>query len=117
MIIIENVKEGLRAIRSNLLRTILTALIVSIGIMSLVGILTAVESIKHSIDETFSSLGANSFDIRRKGNDNRSNQGGKADKVYPVISYLEARKYKENLGNHVRVCLSAHLAGALVVLR
>jgi putative ABC transport system permease protein len=115
MIIIENVKEGLRAIRSNLLRTILTALIVSIGIMSLVGILTAVESIKHSINETFSSLGANSFDIRRKGNDNRSNQGGKAEKIYPVISYLEARKYKANLGNHVRVSLSARLAGALVV--
>jgi putative ABC transport system permease protein len=115
MIIVENIKEGLRAIRSNLLRTILTALIVSIGIMSLVGILTAVESIKHSIDETFSSLGANSFDIRRKGDSNRNNQGGKAEKIYPPISYLEARKYKENLDDHFRVSLSANLAGALVV--
>jgi putative ABC transport system permease protein len=115
MIIVENVKEGLRAIKSNLLRTILTALIVSIGIMSLVGILTAVESIKHSIDETFSSLGANSFDIRRQGENNRHRQGGKVEKLYPVISYLEARKYQENMGDQVRVSLSANLAGALVV--
>jgi putative ABC transport system permease protein len=115
MILVENVKEGLRSIQSNLLRTVLTALIVSIGIMSLVGILTAVESIKHSINNTFSSLGANSFDIRRKGDTNRHRQGGKADKVYPVISYLEARKYQENMGEQVRVCLSANLAGALTV--
>jgi putative ABC transport system permease protein len=115
MIIVENVKEGLRAIRSNLLRTILTALIVSIGIMSLVGILTAVESIKFSINQTFSSLGANSFDIERKGDSNRHNQGGKIEKVYPAISYLQARKYKENMGDKVRVSLSTNLGGALVV--
>lgn len=115
MIIVENVKEGLRAIQSNLLRTILTALIVSIGIMSLVGILTAVESIKHSINQTFSSLGATSFDIRRKGESNRQRQGGRTEKIYPVISYLQARQYQENMGDHVRVSLSANLAGALVV--
>lgn len=115
MIIVENVKEGLRAIQSNLLRTILTALIVSIGIMSLVGILTAVDSIKHSINQTFSSLGANSFDIRRKGENNRHRQGGRTEKVYPVISYLQSRQYQENMGDHVRVSLSANLAGALVV--
>jgi putative ABC transport system permease protein len=115
MIIVENVKEGLRAIQGNLLRTILTALIVSIGIMSLVGILTAVESIKFSINETFSSLGAKSFDIRRKGYANREMQEGRAEKVYPEISYLQARKYKENLGNEFRVSLSANLAGAVVV--
>lgn len=115
MIIVENVKEGLRAIQSNLLRTILTALIVSIGIMSLVGILTAVEGIKQSIDSTFANLGANSFDIRRKGEYNRQRQGGKVEKLYPVISYLQARKYKAQMGDQVRVCLSANLGGALVV--
>lgn len=115
MIIVENVKEGLRAIKSNLLRTILTALIVSIGIMSLVGILTAVDSIKHSINQTFSSLGANSFDIRRKGENNRHRQGGLTEKVYPEISYLQAMQYQENMGDHVRVSLSARLGGALVV--
>ena len=55
----ENVFEGLRSIRSNLLRTILTALIISFGITSLVGILTAIDGIQSSVDNSFSGLGAN----------------------------------------------------------
>jgi putative ABC transport system permease protein len=115
MNLLENIKEGLRAIQSNLLRTILTALIVSIGIMSLVGILTAVESIKYSINETFSSFGANSFDIVSKGYSNSFRRGGRADKIYPPISYLQARKYKESVDENMRVSLSAHISGAVVV--
>lgn len=112
---IENIKEGLRSIQSNLLRTVLTALIVSIGIMSLVGILTAVDSIKYSIDQTFSSLGANSFDIVSKGYTNRFTRGGKQGKIYPPISYLQARRYKEISGEEARVSLSAFISGATIV--
>lgn len=115
MNIIENIKEGLRAIRSNLLRTILTALIVSIGIMSLVGILTAVDAIKYSIDQTFSSLGANSFDIVSKGYTNRFSRGGKQGKVYPPLTYLQARRYKDISGEDARVSVSAFISGATIV--
>ena len=38
MNILENIREALRSIRANMLRTILTALIIAIGITSLVGI-------------------------------------------------------------------------------
>ena len=65
MHLLENIKEAFRSIGSNLLRTILTALIVSIGIMSLVGILTAIDAIKASLNSTFASLGANSFEITK----------------------------------------------------
>ncbi len=115
MNLIENIKEGLRSIQSNLLRTVLTALIVSIGIMSLVGILTAVDSIKYSIDQTFSSLGANSFDIESKGYTNRYQQNGRQEKVYPPITYLQARRYKEISGEEARVSLSAFISGATIV--
>ena len=115
MNIIENVKERLSAIQSNLLRTILTALIVSIGIMSLVGILTAVEGIKLSINDTFSSFGANSFDIAAKGSESRHNQGGRTGKVYPPITYLQANKYKELSGENVRVSISAFISGSTIV--
>jgi putative ABC transport system permease protein len=117
MNLLENIKEALRAIQSNLLRTILTALIVSIGIMSLVGILTAVESIKYSINETFSSFGANSFDIVSKGYSNNFRRGGRADKVYPPVSYLQANKYKESVDENMRVSISASISGAVVVKR
>lgn len=115
MNLIENIREGLRAIQSNLLRTILTGLIISIGIMSLVGILTAVDGIKHSLDQTFSSLGANAFDIRQKGYSNRGNHGGRTQKVYPEITYEQAAKYKELLADKATVSLSAYVSGATVV--
>ena len=45
----ENIKIAIQAIRHNLLRSVLTILIIAIGIMALVGILTAIESIKGSM--------------------------------------------------------------------
>lgn len=115
MNLIENIREGLRAIQGNLLRTILTGLIVSIGIMSLVGILTAVDSMKHSLTQTFSNLGANSFDIRKKGFNNRGNQQGRTEKVYPNITYVQAMQYKDMMSANAKVSLSANIAGATVV--
>ncbi|MFD2999101.1 ABC transporter permease [Pontibacter toksunensis] len=115
MNLIENILEGLRSIHGNLLRTVLTGLIIAFGIMSLVGILTAVDSMKYSLTKTFSSLGANSFDIRRAGMNNRGMDQGRAEKVYPVISYNQAVMYKEQMPADARVSLSAFVSGATVV--
>jgi putative ABC transport system permease protein len=115
MNLLENIRESIRAIKSNLLRTILTGLIISIGIMSLVGILTAVDGIKHSLDQTFSSLGANSFDIRKKSNNGRGNNQSQSDKVYPDITYDQAVKYKQLMEAKSQVSLSANISGATVV--
>lgn len=112
---LENIKEAFRSIRSNLLRTILTALIVSIGIMALVGILTAIDAMKFSLSQTFASLGANSFEISAKGYNNRSRRGGVQEKVYPVINYLQARQYKQQIGEEGRVGISAFISGAVEV--
>lgn len=115
MNLLENIREGLRAIKSNLLRTVLTGLIISIGIMSLVGILTAVDSMKYSLTQTFSNLGANSFDIRRKGMNNRGSREGRVEKVYPQIDYDQASQYKDVMVDAARVSLSAFVSGATVV--
>ncbi|WP_299760622.1 ABC transporter permease [uncultured Pontibacter sp.] len=115
MNLLENILEGLRAIQSNLLRTILTGLIISIGIMSLVGILTAVDSMKYSLTQTFSNLGANSFDIRKKGLNNRGSREGRVEKVYPNITYDEAAQYKDLMQDKARVSLSAFVSGATIV--
>ncbi|AIZ64056.1 ABC transporter [Hymenobacter sp. DG25B] len=115
MHLLENIKEAFRSIHSNLLRTVLTALIVSIGIMSLVGILTAIDSIKYSLNQTFASLGANSFEMTAKGYTNRMRRGGMQTKTYPAISYLQAKKYKEEVGDEAQVGISAFIAGATEV--
>ncbi|KAA9325900.1 ABC transporter permease [Hymenobacter busanensis] len=112
---LENIREAFRSINSNLLRTILTALIVSIGIFALVGILTAIDALKYSLNETFSSLGANSFDIRAKGYTNKIRRGGLRGKQYPPITYLQATQYKARLGSDGQVGVSAYIAGAVKV--
>ena len=90
----ENVSEGLRSIKGNMLRTVLTALIIAIGITSLVGILTAIDGMQSSVDNSFAGLGANSFDIKGPRMFRRRSFGVN-DKDYPPIDYREAKLYKE----------------------
>ncbi|MEM6643010.1 MAG: ABC transporter permease [Bacteroidota bacterium] len=90
----ENIREGIKSIKANKLRTILTALLISIGITSLVGILTAVDGIQNSIEKSFSSLGANTFDIEDRRT-SRSSSDGKKQKRYPKITYAQLLKFKE----------------------
>jgi putative ABC transport system permease protein len=85
MNIIINIQEGLRSISANLLRSILTALIIAIGITSLVGILTAIDAMKASINSSFSNLGANSFEIESRRTDRGRNIEGKKEKKYPPL--------------------------------
>jgi len=88
----ENIREGLKSVRANLLRSILTAWIVAIGITSLVGILTAIDGIQASINANFSTLGANSFTVRSKS-DSRQTRGGVSEKSYPDLTFKEANQF------------------------
>ncbi|MBV6645571.1 MAG: ABC transporter permease [Cyclobacteriaceae bacterium] len=90
----ENIREGIKSINANKLRTILTASIIAIGITSLVGILTAIEGIQDSINSSFSNLGANTFDVERK-RPNRGSRGGKSEKVHPRIKYAELVMFED----------------------
>ncbi len=91
----ENIKVALQAIKSNKLRTFLTALIIAIGLMALVGILTSIDAIKGSLNNTFASMGANSFTIRNRGTGIRIGGNG-ARKIWPVITYREAMAFKND---------------------
>jgi putative ABC transport system permease protein len=96
MNLIENVREALKSVKVNFLRTVLTGAIIAIGISSLVGMLTAIDGIKAQIAESFAGLGANSFDVRNKGQSGgRVVQEGKSDKIYPRINYREAVNFKQ----------------------
>ena len=96
LLLLENIKISLQAIRSHLLRTVLTILIIAIGITALVGILTAIDSIKQSIQSNFTSMGANTFKIRNKGSNIQIGRGGKRPKRYRPITYDEAMRFKED---------------------
>jgi len=93
-VVIENIKESFKSVRTQLLRTILTVLIIAIGICALVGILTSIDAIKTSISSNFSSMGSNTFSIKNEGSNIRMGKRGKKAKVYPVIDFQNARDFK-----------------------
>ncbi len=113
MSLLESIREAFRSIHANLLRTVLTALILSIGLFALVGILTGIDAMKNSLSETFASLGANSFELHAKGYSNRGRRGGVQSRQYPPITYLQARLYKKAMSDEAEVGVSAFLAGAV----
>lgn len=108
MNLVENIKEGLRSVKANMLRSVLTALIVAIGITSLVGILTAIDGIEYSVSESLSSLGVNTFDIYSKWNRGTS-QAGVVEKVRPRLTLSETLKFIEQYNVPATISLSARL--------
>ncbi|MDR7131049.1 putative ABC transport system permease protein [Algoriphagus sp. 4150] len=118
MNLIENVREAVRSIKVNLLRTILTGAIIAIGISSLVGMLTAIDGIKAQIADSFSGLGANSFDIRNKGfSGGRAIQDGKTEKTYPKLSFREVMDFKEKYNSVGISTVYASVTGAAEIKR
>ena len=62
----ENLRIALQTVKTNKLRTVLTIAIIAFGIMALVGIFTAIESLKKSITDEFMVMGANTFTIESR---------------------------------------------------
>lgn len=89
----ENIAEGLRSIQGNLLRAIITSAIIALGILALVGILTAVDGIQNNVNQSLSGLGANTFDILVE--QRRGRRGGMRERSLPPIAYREAKQFKE----------------------
>lgn len=91
----ENTTIALEAIKSNKLRALITMLIIAIGIFALVGILSAIDAIKSSINSNFTDMGANTFTIRNKETSMRVGRHGKRPESYKQISFKEAMRFKE----------------------
>lgn len=92
----ENVKVAMQSVKGNKLRTFLTAIIIAIGISALVGILTSIDAIQSSLNNTFSSMGANSFTIRNRGIGIRVGGSGERAKPYASITYDQAMEFKSD---------------------
>lgn len=90
----ENIRIAVGSIKSQLLRTILTVVIIAIGIMALVGILSGIAALENTISGNFSSMGANTFRIQRYelsiqiGSSRRERK-----KINPEITYGEAQEF------------------------
>jgi len=89
-----------RSVRSNMLRTVLTVLIIALGITALVVVNTAIKAISQKFSESFSTMGANGFTIRYKERNIRFGGGG-GDELKKEKKGNKKEK-KSNLGKIIR---------------
>ena len=111
----ENLRISFRAIRSNRVRAVLTMCIIAIGIMALVGILTAIDAIKSSLTNQFTMMGANSFTITSRGMNIQIGNSSTRTRNYSRISYREATEFKEMFKEPAWVSISFNAGGGTTV--
>lgn len=119
-----------RSVTGNKLRTGLTVAIIALGITVLVGILTAIDSMKSSIYSSFASMGANSFSIRNRGmqvhigdDDNKASKGNKNIKKVKksnsnkIITYQEAVAFRDRYHFPAIVSVSFQATGIATIYK
>ena len=90
----ENIKIALSSIRTQLLRTVLTVVIIAIGITALVGILTIVTAIDYNLNSSFATMGSNTFNINQYKTQLRGEGDNEIKKINPIITYPEAKEFR-----------------------
>lgn len=107
MKIADSLSLAFRTIKSNKLRTGITVTIIALGIMALIGIITAIAAMNQSLTESFSTMGANSFSIHyqdrqihigRRSDVKKTNVNALKEKKSnngKIITYQEAKLFKE----------------------
>jgi putative ABC transport system permease protein len=123
----DSLSLAFRTVKSNKLRTGITVAIIAFGIMALIGIITAIASMNQSLAESFSTMGANSFSIRyndrsiRFGGDrqvkksSRNSLKEKKSNAKKIITYQEAKLFKERYSFPARVTISVNGPRSVVV--
>lgn len=123
----DSLSLAFRTVKSNKLRTGITVTIIALGIMALIGIITAIASMNQSLTESFSTMGANSFSIHfqerqiriggrrevKKTNLNTLKQ--KKSDNGKIITYEEAKLFKERYSFPAGVSISLRGPGNVVV--
>jgi putative ABC transport system permease protein len=104
-----------RTVRSNKLRTGITVAIIAFGIMALIGIITAIQSMNQGLRDSFSTMGANGFTISYKerfrfDNGNNSQKVDKTKKAKKsnldkYIQLYEAEAFKQKFKYPATVCI------------
>lgn len=122
----DSLSLAFNTVRSNKLRTGITVAIIAFGIMALIGIITATTSMNQSMQESFAMMGANSFTIRYRDLNIRIGGSGdvkktSADKLRQkksnarkIITYEEAKLFKERYKFPARVSISINLSNVIV---
>ncbi|MAV51296.1 MAG: ABC transporter [Crocinitomicaceae bacterium] len=106
---------ALRSIRGQALRTTLTIGIIGMGIMALIAMVTATESLKANVTQEFSSLGTQSFSIDQMRSGGMFQ--GKRVLPSPPIDFRQASQFKNEAAGAFKVATSVFGTGMASVTR
>jgi putative ABC transport system permease protein len=118
-----------RSVSANRLRAGLTIAIIAFGIMALVGILTATESMKNSIYSSFANMGANSFSIQNRAlrifmgggpdakKSDKNKKKVKTSNSNIPITWEEARDFSKRFSFPATVSVSVTASGAATIYK
>ena len=110
----ESISLAYTSVRMNLLRAILTLLIIAVGIMALVGILTAIDALLFTMNDNFSKMGANSFSIVPSGQAFQSSHFGRQAKRGENITFRQAMDFKDRFES-ATVSVSSMATGSAAI--
>jgi putative ABC transport system permease protein len=124
----DTIKLSWRNISSNRLRTGITVSIIALGICALIWFLTSLKAASNSLTSSFSTMGANAFSLRFKDKNvrigggrrsvvktNKSALKEKKSSIGKIITYEEAKAFKERYPFPAKVGLAVRGAGSIVV--
>lgn len=111
----QNIRIALDSIKDNMLRSVLTLLIIAIGIAALVGMLTSVDGIENGLSNSFQKMGSNTFNIKNR--DGALRIGGHRNRrvEYPPITYSEAMQFRNEFIIPSTISFSAYISGSSVL--
>ena len=112
----ESLVMAIAAIRTNRLRSILTLLGITVGVFSIIAVMTAMGVLMNSIENGMSQLGANTFQIQRMPMFFSGNARDRAKyRNRKEIYYAEGLKVKERASLAKAVGLEAWTFGKIII--
>jgi putative ABC transport system permease protein len=106
----ETLRLAFAALKSNKLRSGLTMLGIAVGVFSVIGVMTIISGLRSNIETGLNVLGANSFQFSKypaiNFSDPRQRFANRRD-----ISYAQATRFKEMMGESAAVSLSMRRGG------
>lgn len=100
----------MQSIKGNMLRTVLTCLIITIGIAALVGMLTAINGLENGLSKTFQKMGSNTFNIRNRNGNIRFGGPHQKRTDYKAIDYYQVKGFKDNFNVPATVSASTSVS-------
>ncbi|MFT3868545.1 MAG: ABC transporter permease [Nibricoccus sp.] len=114
MLLIEILRLALASLNANKLRSSLTVLGISVGIFSVIGVMTVIAGLRGQVEANLTVLGSASFQINKypaiNFSDPRERFRNRRDITYPM-----ADRFKEQMGDSAKINLTIWRRGLRVV--